>query len=198
MNAVTPTPTEELLATVSASRLNLWHQCRLKFFFRYVLKLEKPKTPALHVGTTVHSVLQAWNMARWRKEPFQITTMRQVFDAGWKEQLGVKWDDDEAKQQQQAWQMAGQFRVTRVLQRGHATRINRLNQRFLGGQGNVLIVLRVVPPERPPHFFGQRYTAGRPNHGMWCFLKLAPILAAHPTTEIGQFESRWWTGGPCL
>jgi putative RecB family exonuclease len=97
MNAVTPTPTEELLTTISASRLNLWLQCRLKFFFRYVLKLEKPKTQALHVGTTVHSVLQAWNMARWRKETFQIATMREVFDAGWKEQLGVKWDDDEAK-----------------------------------------------------------------------------------------------------
>jgi PD-(D/E)XK nuclease superfamily len=109
MNAVTPTPTEELLTTISASRLNLWLQCRLKFFFRYVLKLEKPKTPALHVGTTVHSVLQAWNMARWRKGPFQIATMRQVFDNGWKEQDGVKWDDDEAKQQQQAWAMLETF-----------------------------------------------------------------------------------------
>jgi RecB family exonuclease len=107
MNAVTtsPTSTEELTATVSASRLNLWLQCRLKFFFRYVLKLEKPKTAALHVGTTVHLVLQAWNMARWRKEPFQITTMRQMFDAGWKEQDGINWDGDETKQQAQAWAM---------------------------------------------------------------------------------------------
>ena len=109
MNTTTPTPAEELQATVSASRLNLWLQCRLKFFFRYVLKLEKPKTAALHVGTTVHSVLQAWNMARWRKEPFQIATMRQVFDAGWKEQAGIDWDGEEAKQQQQAWLMLETF-----------------------------------------------------------------------------------------
>ena len=35
---------------VSASRLNLWTTCRLKFFFRYVLQLAKPPTPALHLG----------------------------------------------------------------------------------------------------------------------------------------------------
>jgi hypothetical protein len=70
-----------------------------------VLKLQKPKTAALHVGTTVHSVLQAWNMARWRREPFQVATLRHVFDAGWKEQEGVEWEGEESKQQQQAWQM---------------------------------------------------------------------------------------------
>jgi len=31
-----------LQETVSASRLGLFLQCRLKFFFRYVLKLQKP------------------------------------------------------------------------------------------------------------------------------------------------------------
>ena len=48
--------TSDLLTKVSASRLNCFHQCRLKFFFRYVRKLKKDKTPALHVGTTVHAV----------------------------------------------------------------------------------------------------------------------------------------------
>ena len=32
-------PVEELLATVSASRLNTFHTCRLKFFFQYVQRL---------------------------------------------------------------------------------------------------------------------------------------------------------------
>lgn len=108
MNAAVESPvsiTEELQRTVSASRLNLWLQCRLKFFFRYVLKLQKPKTAALHVGTTIHSVLQAWNMARWRKEPFQLATLRQTFDVGWVEQEGVEWDGEEGKQREQAWQM---------------------------------------------------------------------------------------------
>ena len=36
---------------VSASRLTLFLQCRLKFYFRYVLKLTKPKTAALHFGS---------------------------------------------------------------------------------------------------------------------------------------------------
>jgi hypothetical protein len=38
-----------LQRTVSASRLNTWLQCRLKFYFRYVQQLSKPKTPSLHV-----------------------------------------------------------------------------------------------------------------------------------------------------
>ena len=60
---VEPPPIEKLKKTVSASRLNCWLQCRLKFFFRYVLKLSKPKTAALHFGSVVHLVLQHWNMS---------------------------------------------------------------------------------------------------------------------------------------
>ncbi len=41
---------QELKQTVSASRLNTFHQCRLKFFFRYVAEIQKPGTPALFVG----------------------------------------------------------------------------------------------------------------------------------------------------
>jgi len=54
-----------LQQTVSASRLTLFLQCRLKFYFRYVLAIPKPKPPALHVGNTVHDVLKAWHKARW-------------------------------------------------------------------------------------------------------------------------------------
>ncbi len=67
-----PNPIETLQKTVSASRLTCWLQCRLKFFFRYVQQISKPKTPALHVGSFVHLVLQAWNMSRWKKQPFEI------------------------------------------------------------------------------------------------------------------------------
>ena len=65
-----PNPIETLQKTVSASRLNTWLQCRLKFYFRYVQQISKPKTPSLHVGSVVHLILQAWNMARWRKQAF--------------------------------------------------------------------------------------------------------------------------------
>ncbi len=41
-----------LRQTVSPSRLTLFLQCRLKFYFRYVAQIAKPKTPALHVGSS--------------------------------------------------------------------------------------------------------------------------------------------------
>ena len=55
---------EVLTEQVSASRLGLWSSCRLKFYFKYVLKLVKNPTPALHVGRTLHGVLQSWNHDR--------------------------------------------------------------------------------------------------------------------------------------
>lgn len=99
----TPHPLEALQSRVSASRLSCFHQCRLKFFFRYVQKVEKPTTPALHVGTTVHAVLQAWNLARWRREPFQQA--KELFDQRWSEQVGIDWESDEEKQRQMAWSL---------------------------------------------------------------------------------------------
>jgi putative RecB family exonuclease len=98
-----PTSIESLQNSVSASRLNCWLQCRLKFYFRYVLQISKPKTAALHYGSVVHLVLQQWNMARWRKQPFEISKLRAVFDLGWKDQGHIDWDGEEAAQQQSAW-----------------------------------------------------------------------------------------------
>ncbi len=62
----------ELQKTISASRLSLWLICRLKFYFRYILQVQKPPSPSMHAGSTVHAVLQQWNLARWRKEPFSL------------------------------------------------------------------------------------------------------------------------------
>ena len=53
-----------LLEPVSASRLNAFHSCRLKFYFRYILKLRKPVGAALHVGKSVHAALQEWSKRR--------------------------------------------------------------------------------------------------------------------------------------
>jgi hypothetical protein len=97
-------PTEALQKTVSASRLTCWLQCRLKFFFRYVQQISKPKTPALHVGSVVHLVLQAWNMARWRKQAFELERFKEVFEAGWKDQPpGINWEGEEAGEKNTAW-----------------------------------------------------------------------------------------------
>ena len=98
-----PASIETLRKTVSASRLNCWLQCRLKFFFRYVLKISKPKTAALHFGSIVHLVLQAWNMARWRKQPFDTDKLKAVFDKGWLDQSGIDWEDGETEQKTTAW-----------------------------------------------------------------------------------------------
>jgi hypothetical protein len=81
---------------VSASRLNCFHSCRLKFFFRYVEQIAKPATPALHVGKVVHGVLQRWNKARWWGD--DIPFVQRAVEEVWTEELGqnpVLWDNDE-------------------------------------------------------------------------------------------------------
>jgi putative RecB family exonuclease len=95
---------EQLKKTVSASRLNCWLQCRLKFFFRYVLKITKPKTAALHFGSVVHLVLQHWNLSRWRRQAFEIAKLKQLFEAGWLDQGSkINWAGEEPEQKTSAW-----------------------------------------------------------------------------------------------
>jgi putative RecB family exonuclease len=97
---------ETLRKTVSASRLNCWLTCRLKFYFRYVAQISKPPTPSLHVGSIVHLVLQAWSKARWRKQLFEIEKLKQVFEDGWKDQPArIKWEGEEPAQKNTAWSL---------------------------------------------------------------------------------------------
>jgi CRISPR/Cas system-associated exonuclease Cas4 (RecB family) len=87
----------ELLASVSASRLAAFHQCRLKFWFRYVLGLAKPKSSALHVGSVVHLVLKHWNKARWKGEQPDLKQLHDVFSASWaagQAEEPVDWRDE--------------------------------------------------------------------------------------------------------
>jgi len=91
---------EELIESVSASRLTTWLQCRLKFFFRYVSGIKKEPTPALQFGSTVHSVLQQWNLARWRKIVLDTEALKAVFDQAWLAQdEGIDWQDCEEPQE---------------------------------------------------------------------------------------------------
>ena len=97
---------QELQETVSATRLNCWLQCRLKFYFRYVLRLRKPSTASLHVGSIVHAVLQAWNRARWKREPFRVEKFRTVFDSEWQlhqKVEPVQWGGEEEEERKGAW-----------------------------------------------------------------------------------------------
>ena len=96
----------ELQKTISASRLSLWLACRLKFFFRYVVQIQNPTTPSMHAGSTVHSVLQHWNMARWRREPFALQRFKNLFGTQWaglQEGAKIRWDGEEESGRAAAW-----------------------------------------------------------------------------------------------
>lgn len=103
----TTPPTIETGHAVSATRLNAWLGCRLKYYFRYVLKLKSPKTAALYVGSTVHSVLKQWNRARWRKETLTLEQLEKVYEKAWEaDQLAekVNWlPDEEPGEKKQGW-----------------------------------------------------------------------------------------------
>ena len=105
MNAATSASTEpgekdilsDLQQTVSASRLGLFLQCRLKFYFRYVLRLTKPKTASLHLGSSVHSVLKSWNKARWLQQPLTLKQAHDAYTAAWADtsEGSVTWEPGE-------------------------------------------------------------------------------------------------------
>jgi len=89
---------EELVSNVSASRLSSWSQCRLKFYFRYVLGLTKSKSGALHVGSSVHAVLKFWNKARWKNEKSSLKQLHDEYASSWgeeQEKQPVQWEPGE-------------------------------------------------------------------------------------------------------
>lgn len=97
-----------LQATVSASRLTLFLQCRLKFFFRYVLAIPKPKTAALHVGNIVHAVLKTWHKARWLGRTLSLKDLHDAFDTAWEDQAvePVDWsDEDQEAEKLTGWRL---------------------------------------------------------------------------------------------
>lgn len=111
-NPVIPDPREHLTSVVSASRLNCFHSCRLKFYFRYVVEMMKPATAALFVGKAVHAALQQWSTARWRGLPHDAESLRSGFQLNWltsQEDEPVKWDDDEDDQQEKAWGLVNMY-----------------------------------------------------------------------------------------
>ncbi len=89
---------DELLETISASRLGTWLSCRLKFYFRYLSGKPKKPSSAMRVGTVVHAVLQQWNLALWRKAPLLDERVRTVCDQAWanaEEDEPINWGDEE-------------------------------------------------------------------------------------------------------
>ena len=98
----------ELSEEVSATRLNTFGTCRLKFFFRYVEKIESKPSPALHLGKAVHAVLQQWNLARWRNQVLTEDQIKEVFGQQWEQlQLGqeINWKEEEAEAKEMGWKL---------------------------------------------------------------------------------------------
>jgi len=107
-----PKSLAELLATVSASRLNTFHGCRLKFYFNYVAGLPRSPSGAQHIGSTVHFTLKLWNLARWRKQSIPDGWLREQFDLFWADdQEGqIRWEtgeEDESKVK--AWSLLNTY-----------------------------------------------------------------------------------------
>jgi putative RecB family exonuclease len=95
---------DRLTSVVSASRLNTFHSCRLKFYFRYVMEMVKPATAALFVGKAVHAALQQWSTARWRGQAHDAPALREGFLMSWitgQEDEPVAWEPGEEDAQQE-------------------------------------------------------------------------------------------------
>ena len=104
---------DHLTNVISASRLNTFHGCRLKFYFRYVMELVKPATAALFVGKAVHSALQQWSTARWRGQAHDAESLKAGFMMNWitgQEDAPVAWDaGEEDEQQEKAWGLVDMY-----------------------------------------------------------------------------------------
>lgn len=116
-SAESAAPSPGPLDYLSASRLNCWQQCRLKFWFRYVLRIESKPSPALLVGQAVHRVLQAWNHARWRGEHPEVESLREAFASAWTElaaEYAIPWTsvDEEVTHRDQAWSLLAAYLAT--------------------------------------------------------------------------------------
>jgi len=62
----------------------------------------------LHVGKTVHAVLQSWNMARWKGQNRSLADLSDLFIQSWdEEQLGqeIDWQGEERQDRDQAWKL---------------------------------------------------------------------------------------------
>jgi CRISPR/Cas system-associated exonuclease Cas4 (RecB family) len=104
----TPATVEELCESISATRLATWLQCRLKFWFRYLSGIDKPRPAALALGSAVHSSLKWWNRARWRGQSPDLTDVHKAFVDAWEEGKAegeIEWAGDEEDAKATAWRL---------------------------------------------------------------------------------------------
>jgi hypothetical protein len=101
-------PSGDPLEYISATRLDTWLQCRLKFYFRYVARLEEPPTPASHIGRTTRATLRLWNLPRWRGDTIGPRDLWPRFCQDWDEdQLyeDIGWGGGEPGEKARTWHL---------------------------------------------------------------------------------------------
>ncbi len=59
-------PADALPRHISPTSAKNYLGCSLRFWFEKVARIQKPVSPALHLGKAVHAALQAFHIARWR------------------------------------------------------------------------------------------------------------------------------------
>ena len=62
----------------------------------------------MHAGSTVHGVLQQWNMARWRRETFILGRFKTFFGSHWttlQQGAQISWDGEEESERASAWRV---------------------------------------------------------------------------------------------
>jgi hypothetical protein len=60
----------------------------------------------MHSGSTVHAVLQHWNLTRWRREPFALAPLKELFTAQWtrlQQGVQISWEDGQEAERASAW-----------------------------------------------------------------------------------------------
>lgn len=69
---------------LSASQINLYLQCSLKYRFQYIDKLPRPFKPSgLVFGSVIHSTLDWFNKERIRGNAFSMEKLLKIFEADW-------------------------------------------------------------------------------------------------------------------
>ena len=99
------------LEYLSASRLKMFAECRLKFYFKYVEQIPMEETPALFIGKITHRILQQWNLNRWRGLPADTQALQPVFLEFWQQlqPKGLEWEGKEADQRDKTWGMVEHY-----------------------------------------------------------------------------------------
>ncbi|MGZ0710115.1 RecB family exonuclease [Coraliomargarita sp. W4R53] len=71
---------------ISASSLKLYLGCSLKYYFKKILNLPEPTSPAFQLGKSVHAGLQAYHLSRWRGAAHNEQTVLEAYNKAFVEQ----------------------------------------------------------------------------------------------------------------